>query len=96
MDHYWLDKRHLIHDKMRWVFVIHIIEYVIGTCIYKYVNRQRLALSHEQPPQLICLWVGMRQYTNDDKWVNIIHKIMSVALIKYQDEVYNKWHLDRM
>ena len=60
MDHYWLDIRYFKHDKMIWLFVVHIIEYVIGTYIYKYVNRQRLALSHEQPSQSICLWVGMR------------------------------------
>ena len=30
------------------------------------------------------------QYTNDDKLVKSIQKMMSVALIKYQDEVYNR------
>ena len=52
--------KNFIHDKMIWVFVIHLIEYVIDTYIYMYVNRQRLALSHEQPPQPICLWVGIK------------------------------------
>ena len=30
------------------------------------------------------------QYTNDDKLVKSIQKMMSVTLIKYQDEVYNR------
>ena len=30
------------------------------------------------------------KYTNDDKLVKSIQKMMSVALIKYQDEVYNR------
>ena len=30
------------------------------------------------------------QNTNDDKLVKTIQRMMSVALIKYQDEVYNR------
>ena len=36
------------------------------------------------------------QYTNVDKWVKNIQEMMSVALIKCQDEVYSKWLLDWM
>ena len=31
MDHYWLDIRYSIHDQIRWIFVIYIIECVNGT-----------------------------------------------------------------
>ena len=35
---------------------------LILTHIYsqKHVNKQGLTFSHEQPPQSMCLWVGMR------------------------------------
>ena len=36
------------------------------------------------------------QYTNDDKWVKSIQEMMSVTLIKYQEEVYNKWHFNQI
>ena len=76
MDYYWLNIRYFIHDKMIWIFVIHIIEYVISTYIYKYVNRQRLAFSNEQLSQSICLRVEMRH---------------GILMLINEWKVYKKW-----
>ena len=41
------------------------------------------------PINMFMSW-DVTQYTNDDKLMKSIQKMMSVTLIKYQDEVYNR------
>ena len=54
-----------------------------------YVNSHRLTLSNNRPIQCVLRWDETR-YTNDNKISEKYIKTFSVALIKYQDEVYNK------
>ena len=57
-DHYWLDVRYTIHDKMRWVYIIHIIEYEIGDYTnmhLKVCHQAKVKSLTKQSPPSMCL-----------------------------------------
>ena len=78
MDHYWLNIRYSIHHKMRWVFVIHIIEYVNGTYTYILLNVCQQAkvssLTWAIAPINVFMSWDETWYTNNDKWVKSIQR----------------------
>ena len=78
MDHYWLDIRYSINDQMRWVFVIHTIEYVNSTYTYMLLNvcqQEKVgSLTRATIPINVFVSWDKTWYTDDDKWVKSIQR----------------------
>ena len=78
MNYYWLDIRYSVNYQMRWVFVIHIIEYVNGTYTYMFLNVCQQAkvgsLTWATSPINVFMSWDETWHTNDDKWVKSIQR----------------------